>query len=85
MVDYSYERNASPLAVSVDPAIWSDHRMTVCEAVEYTFCWMDEEKRKILFEIGGILASATSYHVTMNAFCIHMPKACLSANMSYDL
>lgn len=31
IVDYSYGRNVSPMAVSIGPTGWSDHRMTVCD------------------------------------------------------
>mmetsp|Transcript_3018 Transcript_3018/g.6631 ORF Transcript_3018/g.6631 Transcript_3018/m.6631 type:complete len:325 (-) Transcript_3018:309-1283(-) len=31
IVDYSYGYNVSPVSVSISPAGWSDHRMTVCD------------------------------------------------------
>jgi hypothetical protein len=31
IVDYSYGRNILAVAVSISPAGWSDHRMTVCD------------------------------------------------------
>jgi len=31
IVDYSYGCNVSPVAVSISPCGWSDHRMTVCD------------------------------------------------------
>ena len=31
IVDYSYGCNISPITMSISPAGWSDHRMTVCD------------------------------------------------------